>query len=52
MVLMSEWRSVFANTKVVGQGDLCKYLYFVANGRFTIVRTVDFIDELNVPLEA
>ena len=51
LVLMSEYKTVFANTCVVKQGDLCKYLYFIANGRFSVIRTLDFIDELLIPLE-
>ena len=50
LVMMSECKSVFANTCVVQQGERCKYLYFVKNGRFTVIRTIDFIDELIVPL--
>lgn len=48
---MSEWKTVFANTCMVAQGDLCKYLYFIVNGKFTIARTLDFIEELTEPLE-
>lgn len=48
---MSECKTVFANTCVVQQNDKCKYLYFIVNGRFTVIRSVDFIEDLLVPLE-
>ena len=51
LVLMSEHKTVIANTCVLEQGDVCKYLFFVINGRFTVIRSVDFIDELIAPLE-
>ena len=51
LVLMSECKTVFANTCVVQQNDRCKYLYFIVNGRFTVIRSVDFIEDLLVPLE-
>ncbi len=47
LTLMSENKSVLSNTCVVQQGDLCKYIYFVLNGRFTVVRSIDLIDTLN-----
>ena len=51
LVMMSELKTVYANTCVVNQGDLCKYLYFVTNGRFTLVRNLEFIEDLTAPLE-
>ena len=48
---MSEYKTVFANTCVVKQGDICKYLYFIAKGRFTVARSLEFIEDLTVPLE-
>ena len=51
LVLMSEYKVVHANTCLVEQGDVCKYLYFITKGKMTIARAVDFIEELSVPLE-
>jgi hypothetical protein len=51
LVLMSEYKTVLANTCVVKQGDLCKYLYFIAKGRFIVARSLDFIEDLTAPLE-
>lgn len=51
LVLMSESKQVQSNTCVIRQNDLCIFLYFIVNGRFTIVRSVDFIEDLTVPLE-
>ena len=51
LVLMTEMKKILAKTVAVQQGDQCKYLYFVNNGQFTILRKVGFIDKLEFPLE-
>lgn len=51
LVLMSESKQVQSNTCVIRQYDLCKFMYFIVNGRFTIARSVNFIEDLTVPLE-
>ena len=38
LVLMTEMKKILAKTVAVCQGDQCKYLYFVNNGQFTILR--------------
>lgn len=51
LTLMSECKSVYANSCVVMQNDVCKYLYFIVNGRFTIARSLEFIEDLTEPIE-
>ena len=51
LVLMSECKPVQSNSCVIRQNDQCKFLYFIVNGRFTIARMVNFIEELTEPLE-
>ena len=44
LVLMIEQKKVLPNTLVVEQNDICKYIYWVAFGNFSLMRTVNFID--------
>jgi CRP-like cAMP-binding protein len=51
LVLMTEIKQVFANTLIVRQNELCKFLYFIQKGNFTVIRDIEFIESLNCPIE-
>lgn len=51
LVMMFNSRKVAGNTTLVRQGELCNYLFFVNNGHFMLLRSIDFIDSLNCRME-
>lgn len=51
LVMMMNSRKVLSNTTIVRQGETCNFIYFINYGHFLMLRSIDFIEAMNEPLE-